>query len=173
MRQVSEKRTDVEDTVKSIVSNLNTGINVFAKPNYFNKLQAYLFMNFAVIGLLLVLFVFRAFVEGSYDAAAGFLMITGLDLLICFLIWETVSYKVRSNEKKVVFGSFVFTGVLIFGKILLIMLIIGIPFAMMIGTESSLEYRYVESGSFCGRYVLTRRNWNGQLVDNYGNLYED
>ena len=60
-----------------------------------------------------------------------------------------------------------------FGKILLNILIIGIPIAMMIEAESLLEYRYAESRLFNGHYVLSRRNWNGLLVDNYGNLNDE
>ena len=158
-----------QDVHQQIGGVLDQGIGYFQKPEYFGKFRAYLFFNFIVIGLVLLLVTFAFFKQGESAAAMGCLMMTVFDLAICYLIWLPVKRKAQPKDRRLVFRGFFATSVLVFGKVLLYALIITIPLAMKIGGYNPFSYRRTNTGEI----VLCREKWNGQIEDTYGNIYEE
>lgn len=152
---------------------LNQGIQYFQKPQFYGKFRAYCFINFGCIALLLVLITFMFFKQGESAAAMGCLIMSVLAIALCYLIWLPVKRKVQPQDRRLVFWGFFASGVLIFGKILLIVLIITIPLALRIGGDNPYSYRMVQNGVHAGEYVLCRQKLNGQIEDIYGNIYEE
>ena len=163
-------KPDWNQQVKGV---LDAGIHHFQKPEYFGKFRAYLFMNFIVIGLLLLMASITFLGLGEKEAGFGCLMMTAADAVILFLLWLPVAKKAKPEERGLVFRGFFCTSVLVFGKVLLFCTIIFIPLALRIGGYNPFEYRTLSSGALAGQTILVRQKWNGQFEDRFGNIYEN
>ena len=143
---------------------------------FYSKFRACVFINvglFVVLGIMMSL---KCLLSGESDSfpLAGFSLIFAVIMIFfCKKLWEGVAQKVPENERKLVFWGFFSTGVLTFGKILLYCTIILIPLIGYIGGEYKYTYRKIEEGEHAGEVVLMRYKLNGQLVDIYGNIYEE
>ena len=174
MRQVSDIKPDTEVVVSNTVFGiLNEGLAYFHQSQYFGKLRVYLFANFLGIGFLIILIILRLFWEMEFTGVV-FLPLLALDVALLRFIWHGVEKKVPPEQRKLVFWAFLNTGLLIVFKLVMICSIILIPLVLKLaGDDDLLTYRYVDSGLYAGKYVLSRKKWNGQIVDNMGNVYEE
>lgn len=174
MREV-EKQFIKPETEDVLIHHMNQATSAVQRPRFYGKFRAYLFCNFGVIAIvclaLTLMFLFSDD-PGHLETAAGMAVITLFPALITWLIWKSVAKKVKPEERRLVFFGFFATGILVFGKLLLILTIILIPLAMRITGDTFYEYRYVSSGTHAGSYVLMRCKLNGQYEDIYGNVYE-
>lgn len=143
---------------------------------FYSKFRAYVFVNCVLFVLLGIMISLKCLLSGERDSfpLAGFSLIFAVIMIIfCKKLWESIAQKVPENERKLVFWGFFSTGVLTLGKLILYCTIILIPLIAYLGGEYKYTYRKIEEGEHAGEVVLMRYKLNGQLVDIYGNIYEE
>lgn len=170
MRQVApnEVKRDTEDV---LFESMGKATKAVSNPKFYGKFRAYLFINFAGIGLV---FLLGGLFGGGGDVSLAVfgVVVAALCAGICWLLWKGVAKKTKPEERRLVFWGFVVTGILTLGMLLLICMIVFIPLAIKIaGGINNYSYGYVSSGTHQGEYVLMRRKLNGQYEDIYGNVY--
>ena len=173
MREV-EKQFIKPETEDVLIHHLDQAASEVQRPRFYGKFRAYLFCNFAgisLVALLLTISFLFSDEPGHMETAGGMAVLTAFPILICWLIWKSVARKVPRQERGLVFGGFVVTGILVFGKVLLCCTIVLIPLALRIAGEVEYRYHYVREGTLAGSYVLMRCKLNGQYEDIYGNVY--
>lgn len=172
MRRI--RREEIKPEPYEIVSDaLDNSLHMVHRPQFYSKFRAYLFTNFWIIALLFVMATVKCIFSEQEMAAAGGCFIATLGCLtICYWLWSGVKKKVKKEEQRLVFWGFFATGVVVVGKIILILTIILIPLALRIAGESGYVYMEITEGIHAGEYVLVRNKWNGQMEDIYGNTYE-
>lgn len=135
----------------------------------YGKLSAYLFGNFGVLALALMVIAPLIYI-GSDPEMAGIWFVMGLfPGAIALLTWMHVQGKAKKTGQAGVMGQFALDSLLMFAKVLLMMCIIFIPLAMAIGSNIQWEDRTTSGGST----VRVRSLGGGEYEDASGNRYHE
>lgn len=134
----------MEDTIMEYTIDAARGKRLYS------AFRAYCFFNFAVLGLM----------------AMGL-----MGLGIAYLFWLPVAKRVSAAARRAVFLNFCAAGTLAFGKALLMVTLVLIPFAIKIGSDSTYEEMLITTGPNAGQSVVVRYIGNGQYQDTDGNYY--
>lgn len=172
MREL-EKREQLPDDYNALDVDTSRAIEYFSAPEFYGKFRAYLFVNFAIIAVGMLVCVIRCFSEGEGETAMGFLTMAALLAGFCWLLWRPVAKKAQPEERRLVFFGMLSQGLMVLIKLVLFFAIVTIPLINHLNYYSRYEYRYVKQGRHKGEYVLMRIKMNGQWEDIYGNKYSE
>lgn len=175
MRSV-QKWEEKPESERALLNGINEAIRTVHYTKYYNKFRAYLFINFLVIALGVLILAFRFLFSGEDDtmpAAVMCAMLAAASAFISYLLWKGVAKRCNPAERWLILRGFSATGLFVFGKILLMFTLILLPFARAMTWGSDYVYRYVDEGEHAGELVLMRYKLNGQLEDIYGHVYEE
>lgn len=164
------------DSERVLLEDMNRAIRTVHHSQFYSKFRAYLFINFLIIALGLVILAFRFMLSKENDtmpAAVMCALLAAANAFVSRLLWKGVARRCKQEERGLVFRGFFATGIFVTGKILLMLTLILIPFARAMAWGSDYVYRYVDEGEHAGETVLMRYKLNGQLEDIYGNVYEE
>lgn len=135
----------------------------------YGKFSAYLFGNFGVLALALMIIAPLIYL-GSDPEMAGIWFVMGLfPAAIALLVWLYVQGKAKRAGQSGVMGQFILDSLLMFAKVLLMMCIVFIPLAMAIGSNIQWEDRTTTGGSA----VRVRSVGNGEYEDAGGKRYHE
>lgn len=147
-------------------------IDITRSKKLYSAFRAYCFFNFAVLGLIALIFGLTQL--GSDTVFGGGLIVMGLmGVGIAYLFWMPVAKKVPAAARGAVFSNFCVTGIFTFGKVLLMFTLILIPLAIKIGSDSTYAEMLITTGPNAGETVVVRYVGNGQYQDTDGNLYRE
>lgn len=151
-----------------ILERLNNGKEI----QYFGKFKAYLFSNFMILSLLLLLLTCKFFLDGDIEVSLGMFVLLAGSALIAWRTWKSVEKKVPRHLKNKVFVAFCINGLLVVGKIVLVILIITIPFVFFIGGEFEYKEYTILDGPNRGETVFARNHGNGEVIDTDGKIHK-
>lgn len=171
MRQL-EKREQLPENYNFLDVETSRAIEYFSAPEYYGKFRAYLFVNFSIITVGMIVCIIRCLSEGDGETTMGFVTMAALLAGFCWLLWHPVAKKVRPEERRLVFFGMLSQGLMILIKLIMLFGIVTIPLINRVNYYSLYEYRYVSQGRHKGEYVLMRLKMNGQWEDIYGNKYD-
>ena len=77
MREL-EKREQLPDDYNALDVYTSRAIEYFSAPEFYGKFRAYLFVNFAIIAVGMIVCVIRCFSEGEGETAMGFVTMAAL-----------------------------------------------------------------------------------------------
>ena len=139
---------------------------------YFGKFRAYLFGNFVILSLLLLLITCKFFLDGDIEASLGMLVLFAGGVLIAWWIWKSVEKKVPRHLRNKVFVAFCINGLVIVGKIALIIMIITIPLVFLFGGEFGYKEYTILEGPNRGETVFAKKHGNDEVIDTDGKVHK-
>ena len=140
---------------------------LIAKKCY-NKFTAYLFMNFAILGLGFGIIGPVIMAQKEPAAALGLLCFGIPCIALAVLIGVLVYMKGKKRGQISFFGEFIMDSFMIWIKVFMIMTLILIPFALMIGKGAG-DWQYRKTTD--GREVYVKTTGDGAYEDAYGTTY--
>lgn len=154
----------MEDTIMEYTIDAARGKRLYS------AFRAYCFFNFTVLGLMALILGLTQ-LAGDTVFGGGLMAMGLMGLGIAYLFWLPVAKRVSAAARRAVFLNFCAAGTLAFGKALLMVTLVLIPFAIKIGSDSTYEEMLITTGPNAGQSVVVRYIGNGQYQDTDGNYY--
>lgn len=164
------QQTQQVSTSTGVPQKVNVRIDDKINKKCYNKFVAYLFANFALLGIGFGIIAPILYASKSAKASGGFLMFGIPCLLIAALIGFLVYKAGKKRGQKYFFGEFIKDSIVIFAKVMMFLSIILIPLAVSIGRGSG---DWSDRKTTDGTNVTVQDVGNGEYRDALGNKYNE